>query len=152
MKQNITYFKVDPSSNMARYYWDNVRQRKVFKIFARNFLSEYGIYNVSHVTLDKSLAIKPEKMVIFPDVRKQLSDTTTSTGLTPFKKNSAIQKDWSLQIKPYEFDYNLNENINCWFAPYTPDGYGELWDEDSIIYGFIEGVDVQLPDFILKEE
>lgn len=142
-------FKVDTNSDFHKQYFLAKAEKQKFHDCAREFFAKHNLVDSGGYYQNPQLALQltEEQKQRFAGQIKKYED---NNGVTWFKKNSAMQKEWNQDVVS-KIDMKLIDAQELWWFCHVRCGSYALWDEGGIIYGYMmdkHEVNIQLADFM----
>lgn len=128
-------FKIDKNSYFYREYFDLKAEKQKFHDYAREFFLKYDLIDSGNYyqTVFLGMQLTKEQKKRFEGQIKKNED---KNGMTLFKKNSAMQKEWTENVVR-KVDMSLLYAQRAWYFDYIDKGKYNLWDKDGEIYGYL---------------
>lgn len=134
---NEVAFRVVCNSELYKQYFSAREEKEKFHKLAREFFQKYNLCDSGTYYQSEFLALEltPEKREQFA---KQIKKNCDKNGMWLFKKNSAMQKEWSRDVVAHIDFKKLNCNRFWYMNLIHYRGRYALWSRENEVYGFLE--------------
>lgn len=128
-------FRVDRNSDFYKRYFDAKIEKQKFHDYAKEFFAKYDLISnaVYYQEYFLGLELTEQQRKRFDGQIKKNKDRN---GMTLFKKNSDMQKEWVRDVVD-KVDMNTFHFLQLWYFHYINSGKYNLWDKDGEIYGHL---------------
>lgn len=128
-------FRVEKDSNFYNDYYKAKQEKQKFHGFARAFFDKHDLLQKGKYCLAETLSIEMTQGQR-KQYETQIKKYVDANGMTVFKKNSAMQKEWYSDVVG-NVDIPVMDKMRFWWMPYIMRGSYSLWDYDGDIYGLL---------------
>jgi hypothetical protein len=129
-------FKVVKGSKLYEEYFEAHTEKQKMHDLARVFFEKHDLLNDGlGYRMIESLAMQltPEQADKY---RSQLKVTEDADGMRYFKKASPMYKEWHETVTS-KVDFNIIDQLWCWYWPYINKGRYSLWHQGDELYGYL---------------
>jgi hypothetical protein len=129
-------FRVTKGSSLYNKYFETQAEKQKMHDLARVFFKKHSL-------LDDGLGyrmIEGLAMQLTPDQKEkyktQLKKFEDADGMCYFKKASHMYKEWHETVTS-QVDFNIIDQLWCWYWPYIGKGRYALWNDGENLYGYL---------------
>lgn len=129
-------FRVARDSKLYKEYFEAQTEKQKMHDLARVFFEKHDL-------LDDGLGyrmIEPLAIQLTTEQREkyasQLKKTVDSNEMCYFKKASPMYKEWHETVSS-KVDFNVIDQLWCWYWPYIGKGRYALWNDGENLYGYL---------------
>lgn len=129
-------FRVNKGSKLYNKYFEAQAEKQKMHDLARVFFEK-------HELLDEGLGyrmIEPLAMQLTPEqkdkYKTQLKKLEDANGMCYFKKASPMYQEWLREVAS-KVDFNIIDQLWCWYWPYINKGQYTLWHCKDELYGYL---------------
>lgn len=129
-------FKVTPGSKLYNEYFEAHAEKQKMHDFARVFFEKHDLLNDHlgyRMTEALIMQLTPEQREKYATQLKKLID---KDEMCYFKKSSPMYQEWLRDVAS-KVDFNVMEQLWCWYWPYIGQGSYALWHSGDILYGYL---------------
>ena len=129
-------FIVDKDSKLYKEYFESYAEKQKMHDLARVFFEKHYLLNdhLGYRMIENlALQLTPEQEEKY---KTQLKVTEDANGMRYFKKASPMNKEWHEMVTS-KVDFNIIEQLWCWYWPYIGQGSYALWHSGDTLYGYL---------------
>lgn len=141
------FYTVNEGSRLYDDYWAWQNSVEPNRKIANDFFSEVGIESNLYCPFPTRLGIVPTEndKIKFA---KQLCSKETNEGLRFFKRNSAINKEWTKRAINLK---NVDKPSPAWYNNYMGHSSSRLFDYNGVLYCSFSADQIEMPSDIFTE-
>lgn len=140
-------FTVDKQSDFYKEYFEAKAEKQKFHNYARAFFEKHNLVDSANYYMTDFLGMQlsAEQKERFGNQLKKYDD---KNGMSLFKKNSPMQKQWTDEVVG-KVNMKLMDTQRFWWLYYVSHGRYALWDNGAEIFGYLSDKYriVKLPDY-----
>ncbi len=129
-------FKVVKGSKLYNEYFEAQAEKQKMHDLARVFFEKHDLLNDG---LGYRM-IEPLAMLLTPEQREkyasQLKKNTDENNMCYFKKASPMYQEWLRDVAS-KVNFNIIDQLWCWYWPYIGKGRYALWHDGDTLYGYL---------------
>lgn len=143
-------FIVEKDSKFYKEYFEAQAERQKMHDLARPFFEKHDLLNgdLGYRMIEQlAMQLTPEQKEKYKTQLKKIED---ANGMCYFKKASPMYKEWREMVAS-KVDFNIMDQLWCWYWPYIGQGYYALWHQGDKIYGYLcdkHKETIELPDYM----
>ena len=129
-------FIVDKDSKLYKEYFEAQAEKQKMHDLARIFFEKHDLLNDGlgyRMIAGLAMQLTPEQEDKY---KTQLKVTVDENGMRYFKKASPMYKEWCATVSD-EVDFNIMDQLWCWYWPYIGQGSYALWHSGDTLYGYL---------------
>ena len=129
-------FRVAKGSKLYNEYFETLAEKQKMHDLARVFFEKHDLLNDGlGYRMIESLAMQltPEQKEKY---KAQLKKQEDPNGMCYFKKASPMYKEW-LNTVASQVDFDIIDQLWCWYWPYINKGTYALWHHNDELYGYL---------------
>lgn len=144
-------FVVKQDSEFYNKYFKAKEEKQHFHDLAKIFFEKYDLINNAEYYQAEFLGLKlnAEQKNKFAEQLKKHDD---KNGMSIFKKNSPMQKEWNKDVTS-KVNFEIIHAINLWYFGFIYCGNYNLWDYNGSIYGYLKDSykeEIELADYMTE--
>ena len=144
-------FRVIKDSKLYNEYFETQAEKQKMHDLARVFFEKHDLLN-DHLGYRMMAALAMQLTAEQEEKYKdQLKVTKDADGMRYFKRNSPMHREWCETVTN-KVDFNIIEQLWCWYWPYINKGRYALWHQGGELYGYLsdEHKDkIELSDYMI---
>lgn len=129
-------FIVDKDSKLYGEYFASYAEKQRMHDLARAFFEKHDLLNDGlgyRMTEALIMQLTPEQREKYATQLKKLID---KDEMCYFKKASPMYQEWLRDVAS-KVDFNIIEQLWCWYWPYIGQGSYALWHSGDTLYGYL---------------
>lgn len=129
-------FIVEKDSKLYQEYFEVYSEKQKMHDLARVFFEKHDLLNdhLSYRMIENlALQLTDEQVEKY---KSQLKVTEDERGMRYFRKASPMCKEWRNTVTS-KVDFNIMDQLWCWFWPYIGQGSYALWHSGETLYGYL---------------
>ena len=129
-------FIVAKDSKLYNEYFEAQAEKQKMHDLARVFFEKHDLLNegLSYRMIESlAMQLTPEQEEKY---KTQLKKTEDADGIRYFKKASPMYKEWREMVTS-KVDFNIMDQLWCWYWPYIGQGSYALWHSGDTLYGYL---------------
>ena len=129
-------FRVAKGSKLYNKYFETLAEKQKMHDLARVFFEKHDLINYGlGYRMIESLAMQltPEQKEKY---KAQLKKQEDPNSMCYFKKASPMYKEW-LDTVASQVDFDIIDQLWCWYWPYINKGTYALWHHNDELYGYL---------------
>ena len=129
-------FRVTKNSKLYNEYFEAQSEKQKMHDLARVFFEKHNLLNDGlgyRMTESLIMQLTDEQKEKYTSQLKKLVD---SDDMCYFKKASPMYKEWHETVTS-KVDFNVIDQLWCWYWPYIGQGQYSLWHHNDELYGYL---------------
>ena len=129
-------FHVAKGSRLYEEYFESLAEKQKMHDLARVFFDRHDLLNDGlgyRMIEGLAMQLTPEQHELYATQLKKLID---KDGMCYFKKASPMYQEWLREVSS-KVDFNIIEQLWCWYWPYINKGRYALWHDNDELYGYL---------------
>ena len=129
-------FRVAKDSRLYKEYFEAQAEKQKMHDLARAFFKKHDLINDGlgyRMIATLAMQLTPEQEEKY---KTQLKVTKDTDGMRYFKKASPMYKEWRETVSN-KVDFNISNQLWCWYWPYINKGRYALWHIGDELYGYL---------------
>lgn len=129
-------FIVEKDSKLYNEYFEAHSEKQKMHDLARVFFEKHDLLNdgLGYRMIEPlAMQLTPEQKETYKTQLKKLEDVD---GMCYFKKASPMYKEWHETVTS-KVDFNIIDQLWCWYWPYIGQGSYALWHRGDQLYGYL---------------
>lgn len=145
-------FRVAKDSTLYNEYFEAQTEKQKMHDLARAFFEKHDLLNegLGYRMIEQlAMQLTPEQKEKYKTQLKKLED---ADGMCYFKKASPMYKEWHETVTS-KVDFNIMEQLWCWYWPYIGQGSYALWHHNDELYGYLSDKykeSLALPEYMTR--
>ena len=127
-------FRVAKDSPLYKEYFETWAEKQKLHALARMFFEKHDLLNEGlgyRMIEGLAMQLTPEQKEKYASQLKKLID---KDDMCYFKKASPMYQEWLREVSS-KVDFNIIEQLWCWYWPYISKGSYALWHYKTELYG-----------------
>jgi hypothetical protein len=144
-------FIVDKDSKLYKEYFEAQAEKQKMHNLARVFFEKHDLLNdgLGYRQIEAlAMQLTPEQKEKYKAQLKKLED---NDGMCYFKKYSPMYQEWLREVAS-KVDFNIIDQLWCWYWPYIGQGSYALWHQGDNLYGYLSDKHkekIELADYMI---
>jgi hypothetical protein len=129
-------FTIKKGSKLYKEYFEAQSEKQKMHDLARVFFEKHDLLNDGlgyRMIEGLAMQLTTEQKEKYKTQLKKLEDTN---GMCYFKKSSPMYKEWHETVTS-KVDFNVIDQLWCWYWPYINKGRYALWHRNDELYGYL---------------
>lgn len=129
-------FRVAKASKLYSEYFKAQAEKQKMHDLARVFFEKHDLLNDGlgyRMIEGLAMQLTPEQRDKYASQLKKLVD---SDDMCYFKKASPMYQEWLREVSS-KVDFNIMDQLWCWYWPYIGKGRYALWNDGENLYGYL---------------
>lgn len=129
-------FRVDKGSKLYNEYFETQTEKQKMHDLARVFFEKHDLLNDGlgyRMIAPLAMQLTREQKEKY---KAQLKVNEDTNGMCYFKKASPMYKEWRETVAS-KVDFNIIDQLWCWYWPYINKGSYALWHHGEELYGYL---------------
>lgn len=129
-------FIVKNGSKLYNEYFEAQTEKQKMHDLARVFFETHDLLNDGlgyRMIEGLAMQLTTEQKEKYKSQLKKLED---ADGMCYFKKASSMYKEWRNTVSS-QVDFNIIDQLWCWYWPYIGKGRYALWNDGENLYGYL---------------
>ena len=129
-------FIVEKGSKLYEEYFEVKAEKQKMHDLARVFFEKHDLLNdhLGYRMIEPlALQLTPEQKEKYKSQLKKIED---ADGMCYFKKYSPMYQEWLREVAS-KVNFNIIDQLWCWYWPYISRGRYSLWNHNDELYGYL---------------